>query len=223
MKTIKIGGIDYSRTKIKNNIMKVYNVSLESEKNDWYKEANIFGSQVSEFLSGFMSRDVSKRQVLGIVSALSPLKEWSKNKDLAVDLIMSGDCGHMQRNKQKALDILNLQYTGNGHPMDSQRDEVFKEENVYYDDEILKILNGDKTKRFYLNMVYPSGGGVTVDRHAIAIAIGRTATDKEQSISSAVYTFLEDCYIMTSETLGLTPLHLQSITWQAWKRIKKQS
>ncbi len=223
MKTIKIGGIDYSRTKIKNNIMKVYNVSLESEKNDWYKEANIFGSQVSEFLSGFMSRDVSKRQVLGIVSALSPLKEWSKNKDLAVDLIMSGDCGHMQRNKQKALDILNLQYTGNGHPMDSQRDEVFKEENVYYDDEILKILNGDKTKRFYLNMVYPSGGGVTVDRHAIAIAIGRTATDKEQSISSSVYTFLEDCYIMTSETLGLTPLHLQSITWQAWKRIKKQS
>jgi len=223
MKTIKIGGIDYSRTKIKNNIMKVYNVSLESEKNDWYKEANVFGSQVSEFLSGFMSRDVSKRQVLGIVSALSPLKEWSKNKDLAVDLIMSGDCGHMQRNKQKALDILNLQYTGNGHPMDSQRDEVFKEENVYYDDEILKILNGDKTKRFYLNMVYPSGGGVTVDRHAIAIAIGRTATDKEQSISSAVYTFLEDCYIMTSETLGLTPLHLQSITWQAWKRIKKQS
>ena len=223
MKTIKIGGIDYSRTKIKNNIMKVYNVSLESEKNDWYKEANIFGSQVSEFLSGFMSRDVSKRQVLGIVSALSPLKEWSKNKDLAVDLIMSGDCGHMKLNKQKALDILNLQYTGNGHPMDSQRDEVFKEENVYYDDEILKILNGDKTKRFYLNMVYPSGGGVTVDRHAIAIAIGRTATDKEQSISSAVYTFLEDCYIMTSETLGLTPLHLQSITWQAWKRIKKQS
>ena len=107
--------------------------------------------------------------------------------------------------------------------MDSQRDEVFKEENVYYDDEILKILNGDKTKRFYLNMVYPSGGGVTVDRHAIAIAIGRTATDKEQSISSAVYTFLEECYIMTSETLGLTPLHLQSITWQAWKRIKKQS
>lgn len=223
MKTIKIGGIDYSRTKIKNNIMKVYNVSLESEKNDWYKEANVFGSQVSEFLSGFMSLDVSKRQVLGIVSALSPLKEWSKNKDLAVDLIMSGDCGHMKLNKQKALDILNLQYTGNGHPMDSQRDEVFKEENVYYDDEILKILNGDKTKRFYLNMVYPSGGGVTVDRHAIAIAIGRTATDKEQSISSAVYTFLEDCYIMTSETLGLTPLHLQSITWQAWKRIKKQS
>jgi hypothetical protein len=204
MKTIKIGGIEYSRTKIKNNIMKVYNVSLESEKNDWYQEANVFGSQVSEFLSGFSRLDVSKRQVLGIVSALSPLKEWSKNKELAVDLIMSGDCGHMQRNKQKALDILAL------------KDDT----GVNIDQQILDILNGDKTKNFYLNMVYPNGGGVTVDRHAIAIAIGRTATDKEQSISSAVYTFIEECYIMTSKTLGLTPLHLQSITWQAWKRIK---
>ena len=204
MKTIKIGGIEYSRTKIKNNIMKVYNVSLESEKNDWYREANVFGSQVSEFLSGFSRLSVSKRQVLGIVSALSPLKEWSKNKELAVDLIMSGDCGHMQRNKQKALDILAL------------KDDT----GVNIDQQILDILNGDKTKNFYLNMVYPNGGGVTVDRHAIAIAIGRTATDKEQSISSAVYTFIEECYIMTSETLGLTPLHLQSITWQAWKRIK---
>ncbi len=216
MKTIKIGGIDYSRTKIKNNIMKVYNVSLESEKNDWYREANVFGSQVSEFLFNYTGREVSKRQVLGIVSALSPLKEWSKNKDLAVDLIYSGDCGHMQRNKQKALDILALKDdTGvnNGSLTDA----------LIIDQQILDILNGDKTKRFYLNMVYPSGGGVTVDRHAIAIAIGRNATEKEQAISSAVYTFLEECYIMTSETLGLTPLHLQSITWQAWKRIKKQS
>ena len=216
MKTIKIGGIDYSRTKIKNNIMKVYNVSLESEKNDWYREANIFGSQVSEFLSGFSRLNVSKRQVLGIISALSPLKEWSKNKELAVDLIMSGDCGHMQRNKQKALDILALK-DDTGVNNRSMTDALI------IDQQILDILNGDKTKNFYLNMVYPSGGCVTVDRHAIAIAIGRTATDKEQSISSAVYTFLEECYIMTSETLGLTPLHLQSITWQAWKRIKKQS
>ena len=209
MKTIKIGGIEYSRTKIKNNIMKVYNVSLESEKNDWYREANVFGSQVSEFLSGFSRLSVSKRQVLGIVSALSPLKEWSKNKELAVDLIMSGDCGHMQRNKQKALDILSL------------KGSDFRDgDQMVYDFKIRKILNGDKTKRFYSNMVYPSGGGVTVDRHAIAIAIGRTATEKEQALSSKQYQFLEDCYIMVANQLGLVPLHLQSITWQAWKRIK---
>ena len=69
-------------------------------------------------------------------------------------------------------------------------------------------------------MAYPRGTGVTVDRHAIAIAIGRTATDKEQSISKEVYTFIEKCYIMVAETLNLDPLHLQSITWQTWKRVK---
>ena len=207
MQTIKIGEFEYSKTKIKNNILRVYADSLESEKNDWYREAHQWAVDVSNFLYSFKRLNVSVNQVLGITSALSPLKEWEKNKELTVDFILSGDCGHMKNNKSKASAILNLQYSGSGHPMDSQRDEVFKESNVYYDDEILKILNGNKT---------------TVDRHAIAIAIGRTATEIEQSLTPNKYTFIENCYKITADALGLTPLHLQSITWQAWKRIKKE-
>ena len=198
MQTIKIGVVTYSKTKIKNNIIKTYNQKNEAELNDWYQEANDFGGEVAE-----MFKQVSKRQVLGIVSALSPLKEWNKNKELAVDLILTGTCGHMGRNIQKARDILALN------------------DDIHLDDNILKVLNGEKTKAFYYNMAYPKRKtGVTVDRHAIAIAIGRTATDKEQAISKDVYTFIEKCYIMTAETLNLAPLHLQSITWQTWKRIK---
>ena len=199
MEVIKIGDITYSKTKIKNNIIKTYKQSNQSELNDWYQEAHDFGCDVSAMFKG-----VPKRKVLGIVSALSPLKEWNKNKEIAIDLIMTGDCGYMERGKQKARDILRL----GGH---------FR----HFDSEIKSILNGEKTKTFYENMVYPTrSNSVTVDRHAIAIAIGRTATDKEQAISKDVYTFIEKCYIMTSETLGLAPLHLQSITWQTWKRVK---
>jgi len=204
MKVIKIGDVTYSRTKIKNNIIKTYNQKTQSELNDWYQEAHDFGIEVSG-----MFKDVSKRQVLGIISALSPLKEWNKNKELAVDLILTGTCGHMKRNIQKARDILAL----NGY-CDKHNDAMI------LDFKIRQILNGEKTKAFYTNMAYPKGKGVTIDRHAIAIAIGRNATDKEQAISKQVYTFIENCYIMTSETLGLAPLHLQSITWQTWKRIK---
>jgi hypothetical protein len=204
MEVIKIGDVTYSKTKIKNNIIKTYKQSNQSELNDWYQEAHDFGIEVSEMFEG-----VSKRQVLGIISALSPLKEWNKNKELAVDLISTGTCGHMGRNIQKGRDILAIKGS-NYRECDS----------MVLDFKIRKILNGEKTKAFYTNMVYPSGKGVTVDRHAIAIAIGRTATDKEQSISKQVYTFIENCYIMTSETLNLAPLHLQSITWQTWKRIK---
>ena len=204
MEVIKIGDITYSKTKIKNNIIKTYKQSNQSELNDWYQEAHDFGCDVSAMFKG-----VPKRKVLGIVSALSPLKEWNKNKELAVDLISTGNAGHMKRNVQKGRDILAIKGS-NYRECDS----------MVLDFKIRKILNGEKTKAFYTNMTYPSGKGVTVDRHAIAIAIGRTATDKEQSISKQVYTFIENCYIMTSETLNLAPLHLQSITWQTWKRIK---
>ena len=199
MKKVRVGDKEYSRTVIKNNILKVYKVSADYERNDWYREAHNFGVEVSSFMKSFKNIDVSVNQVLGVVSALSPLKEWSKNKEIAMDFILTGDCGHMGANKRKARQILDC----NGS-----------------DDEILKILSGPKTSRFYMNMMYPDGTGVTVDRHAIAIAIGRTATDKEQSLTPKAYEFIEKCYIMTAETLGLDPLHLQSITWQTWKRIK---
>ena len=199
MQKVRIGEKEYSRTVIKNNILKVYKVSADYERNDWYREAHNFGVEVSTFLKSFRNYNITVNQVLGIVSALSPLKEWEKNKEIAVDFILTGDCGHMGANKRKARQILDSDGS---------------------DDEILKILNGPKTSRFYMNMMYPDGTGVTVDRHAIAIAIGRTATDKEQSLTPKAYEFIEKCYIMTAETLGLDPLHLQSITWQTWKRIK---
>lgn len=204
MEVIKIGDVTYSKTKIKNNIIKTYKQSNQSELNDWYQEAHDFGCDVSAMFKG-----VQKRKVLGIISALSPLKEWNKNKELAVDLISTGNAGHMKRNVQKGRDILAIKGS-NYRECDA----------MVLDFKIRKILNGEKTKAFYTNMTYPRGKGVTVDRHAIAIAIGRNATDKEQSISKQVYTFIENCYIMTSETLNLAPLHLQSITWQTWKRIK---
>ena len=199
MQKVRIGEKEYSRTVIKNNILKVYKVSADYERNDWYREAHNFGVEVSSFMKSFKNIDVSVNQILGVVSALSPLKEWSKNKEIAMDFILTGDCGHMGANKRKARQILDCDGS---------------------DEEILKILSGPKTSRFYMNMMYPDGTGVTVDRHAIAIAIGRTATDKEQSLTPKAYEFIEKCYIMTAETLGLDPLHLQSITWQTWKRIK---
>ena len=212
MEVIKIGDVTYSRTKIKNNIIKTYRQKTKSELNDWYQEAHDFGIEVSE-----MFDNVSKRQVLGIISALSPLKEWNKNKELAVDLILTGNAGHMKRNVQKARDILALKTAG----IHCNHDEFLGyNDAITIDFKIRQILNGKKTKKFYTNMAYPRGTGVTVDRHAIAIAIGRTATNKEQAISKEVYTFIEKCYIMVAETLNLDPLHLQSITWQTWKRVK---
>ena len=194
--------------------MKTYLLRIEKENNHWYQEANEWAVEVSEFLLSFTGQNVSVQQVLGVVSALSPMQEWNKNKEIAIELIMTGDTGYMERGKQKARDILSIPDNLNSTNSPITNDYLL-------DLEIKSILNGEKTKTFYENMVYPTrSSGVTVDRHAISIAIGHIADYKEQSISKDVYTFIEKCYIMVSETLGLAPLHLQSITWQTWKRIK---
>jgi len=194
---MKIGDKEYSRTMINNNIKKTYKFSLDTEFNNWYQEANDFGKDVAKLF------DIPLSKVLGVVSVLSPLREWELNKKQAIEFISSGDCGHMKNNKKKARDIMSL---------DNDSALEFN---------ILKIINGQKTTAFYLNMMYPNRKDyVTIDRHAIAIAIGRNATESEQSLSKNQYKFLKDCYIMAAEKLGLAPLHLQSITWQTWKRIK---
>ena len=197
MKAIQIGDIEYSRTKLQNNIKRTYKLSLGSEFNNWYQEANDFGSDVAKLF------DIPLSKVLGVVSVLSPLKEWSNNKKLAIQFISSGDCGHMKNNKKKAREILALD-------IDSALEF-----------NILKIINGQKTTAFFLNMMYPNRSDyVTIDRHAVAIAIGRNATENEQVLNGKQYTFLRDCYIIVANKLGLAPLHLQSITWQTWKRLK---
>ena len=197
MKAIQIGDIEYSRTKLQNNIKRTYKLSLGSEFNNWYQEANDFGSDVAKLF------DIPLSKVLGVVSVLSPLKEWSNNKKLAIQFISSGDCGHMKNNKKKAREILALD-------IDSALEF-----------NILKIINGQKTTAFFLNMMYPNRKDyVTIDRHAVAIAIGRNATENEQVLNGKQYTFLRDCYIIVANKLGLAPLHLQSITWQTWKRLK---
>ncbi len=196
-KSIVFKGDKLTRTKVRNNILKVYNST--NNHSDWYKEAHMFCIYLSD------KYKTPLNSVIGIVSALSPLKKWDKNKEIAEYFLDSGsvlkDNKHInfpnQCNKAKAIHITDKET------------------------EILDILNGEKTKAFYINIRYPDKGeNVTVDRHAIAIALGRVATEEEQSMTKNHYKFFEDCYKWTAEKLGIRPLLLQSITWETWREIK---
>ena len=176
------------------NIIRVLDQSTTIEKNDWYADANNFCRYVSEKYT------IPLDKVIGIVSALSPRKEWNLNKRIAIDLIEKGDCGQIKQFVNKAL---NIKMNGNSQS------------------EILAILNGPKISSFFMNIKYPNcADNVTVDRHAVSVALGHIASDKEQAFSKKEYAFFKDCYIFTADKLGLKPLLLQSITWMAWKRIK---
>ena len=193
-KSIIFRGDKLSRTVVKNNIISVFNIATDKEKEDWYFIANHF----CQNLSNKHSLELDK--VIGIVSALSPRKEWGLNKRLAEQLILTGDCGQIKLFVNKAKDI---------------KDKGSSE------NEILSILNGQKIKSFFMNIKYPDSiDNVTIDRHAIAVAIGRTANETEQSLTDKNYKFFKDCYVWTAEQLGIKPLLLQSTTWEAWKRLK---
>ena len=194
-KHINFKGAKLSRTTVKNNIIKVFNQSLKEEHFDWYSDTNDFTKTVAT------AHKIRMDKVAGIISALSPLKEWNKNKEIAVDLITTRKCGHTKVMVKKALDIM---------------------DNNLNSSQTMGVLNGNKISAFFMNISEPTNPNhVTVDRHAIAVALGRNATDKEQQLSDNQYKFFEDAYIWTALQLGLRPSLLQSITWVAWKRIKK--
>ena len=184
MNKIKIKNKEYSRTKVRNNILRVWNKTNEEDRYDWYMEANDFCTEASQIYH------VSNSKIIGTLSALSPLKTWEQNKQMLHDFFTYGTAGTFAVNVDKCHRILESDGT---------------------DRSILRILNGEKTKNFYLNIKYPlSAEHLTVDRHAIRIALNCT---EEFSISVNQYQFIKNCYIEAAKKVNVKPLLMQSATW----------
>lgn len=196
-KSIIFKGNKLTRAIVKNNIIRIYNKA--DSYSDWYEEANTFCKYLS------YKYKTPLNSVIGIVSALSPLKTWDKNKEIA----------------EYYLDTNSIKKDNKFINFPNQCNKAVDIRNTDDEQEILGILNGKKTKSFYLNISHPSRlVNVTVDRHAIAVALGRVATEEEQALSTLQYAFFEDCYKWTAEVLGIRPLLLQSITWETWRNLK---
>lgn len=187
-----------SRNKAVKNIMHVYNNSELSERNDWYNEANEFARDLS-----IKSGKINIMQACGVIAALSPRKLWDLNKKLAYHMVTNNDCSHMKEFVNKARNIIHCDGTEKA---------------------ILNILNGQKISAFYLNIMYPEQAiSITIDRHALAIIYGRALTDKEmRGITPKQYLFFSECYRHAAKRLNVNPLLVQSATWSAWRRLKKE-
>ena len=202
MKTkLDFKGNTISRTKVGNHIKKIWYLANEREKaHIWYKSAR-------EFAVSITTHKLSVSHTSGFLSGLSPQKLWEQNKQLAKEFALFDNCGHMTSCVNKARQIKNVS-------------ELYSDSA---DKEIWDILNGNKTQRFYWCIKYPlSRKYVVIDRHSLSVALGRVATDKEMSMTDNHYQFFEDCYKRTADELGIIPSYLQSVTWEAWIRLKKE-
>lgn len=186
-----------SRTKTVNNILRIWNLSQPEDRYDWYTEAYKFALSVSEVTG------LTINQVAGVIAALSPLKTWEQNKIQAMQMIKTGNCGHMKAFKGKAAQII----ASNGN-----------------EEGILKILKGSKITSFYLNIRYPDKSiNLTIDRHALSVCLGRWVSDLDYSgMTVKQYQFFSDCYRHAAARLNVSPLLVQSATWVVWRRIKRE-
>jgi len=190
MKKQSFKGQELSRTLVKNNILKVWGYATKENKFDWYSNALEFCKNIDS--------DLTTAQKVGVLAALSPQRKWSINKVLALQMIKEGKAKHMPLFLSKAKEIVK---SGDS------------------DEAILRILGGRKISSFYLNIMYPKQSNiVTIDRHALSIALDKKITEKDYNgMTKNQYQFFVDCYILAAAKVGVHTLLMQSATWEAFR------
>ncbi len=188
---------EYSRTKIRNNILKVYNLCQPEDLHDWYGEA----LEACMQMAGSSHDHTQVNKACGVVAALSPRLHWQRNLTEARSMWSTRECKQIGTFKKKALDIMDSSGT---------------------DEAILRILNGNKISAFYQNIRYPDKAiSLTIDRHMLSVCLGKKLLEADlKSLSNTQYKFLEDCVRWTAAGLDINPLLLQSATWVRWRKLK---
>lgn len=196
LKNITISRKNLSFLDCTKNILDVYNMATNEQIEEgliWYKTANEICFDVA------LEYNMPEHQVIGILSALSPRTSW-------------------EMNQRKLKEVLSK---GTTFATDLQMDKVKRIFQTDYESSILDILNGNKTKSFYLNIKKPlSSKAVTIDTHAVRVAYKDFKREiSEPSIKSNQYNFLASAYIKVSEELDILPSQLQAITWVTIKSL----
>lgn len=140
--------------------------------------------------------NLTLKQAVGIVAALSPRVNWGRNVIAAQNLARGIKGEGFGANKIKAHKILEGQ-----NPED--------------------VLRGDKVTAFYSNIMRPSTSqDVTIDRWAIRVTLGsQDWKTKVNTPTAKQYLQLGNEYREAAALVGLKPLELQAITWVTIKRL----
>lgn len=180
----------YTKTCV-DNILDIFEEG-EQDNAEWYAKANHLAWKLSAKYS------VSLEKVIGIIAALSPQKSWKENMRITETFLDYGHAYHTKAMTAKAQAILDGEATV---------------------ESILLELNGNKIKAFFLNILwYDRASTVTIDRHAIEIAVGKPVENHQLTVNQ--YQFFVNCYIIASNGLGYKPHEVQAITWTRWREIK---
>lgn len=193
----KFKGQTLTLSKCVKNILSVYTTAnLEATKKNWYVEANHFARGLS------IKYDVPLSVACGVIASLSPLKSWTENKLIAESFLNNGKGKHVKV------------FIGKARQIEASNGDV---------ETIALILNGNKTTSFFINILEPHQQNfVTIDRHALSIALGRNILENEgKGITFNQYQFFVNAYNLAGTKANISPVLMQSITWETWRENKK--
>ena len=189
------------------NVLAVYqlaNTADIAQGATWYHVANTIASRLAR------KYDISERQAVGVIAALSPRNKWERNTADAENLIrvFTSDPESVDsvkvctfgRNKAKAIEILRLS--------DPVREE-----------QVLGILSGPKMQEFY-GCIIGVHDEVCIDGHAYCVWAGdRISLANVPKIGAKLREKIKVAYCRAAQEVDVTPAQMQAITWCAWRRI----
>ena len=186
----------------------------------WYSNAQKFTETVASQLN---ANDVSRFKVSGVISAISPRNEWNKNKLDAENL-----CKEFVSNKYYQLPLFDADY----HTLLKTKVSTFNTNKskavkilLNDDSKIESILKGNKIVNFF-KCINGDSNAICIDGHAFNIACNRVSalsevpaiSDKHYKIIANVYRDAKN-FINKRYGLNLKTMHLQSVTWNEYKRL----
>ncbi len=189
-------------------ILKLYRSATDQEFIEgaaWYLQAK----GICKVIANKFNCPLSK--VVGVVAALSPAANWQQNIADAHNLVLVwSHCIDPDQvavttygpNKVKAINILNL---------DSSRER---------DIEALLLHKSkiNKTTCFFLNILHPDNDDlVTIDRHAIRIALNSPESDSV-CMTEKRYRNIAKAYRIASQGLEISAISLQAVVWCVYRR-----
>lgn len=188
-------------------ITKVYALATDEQYKagkDWYFQARFIANHIAN------KYNVPFVKVCGVIAALSPATNWVQNiadtcnlcyawsEDLDLEKVVVTTYGN---NKRKAAAILGLKGIGI--------------------DSVEKLMLGNskvsKTASFFRNILTGDSVDVTIDRHAVRIALGNPKNADSICMTEKRYRNVRDAYRIVAEKVGLSASQVQAITWIAFR------
>lgn len=176
------------------NVCAVYNAAHKNEDAvQWYGIAQKWIEEVAAVF------DIPEEIVAYVVATLSPKLRWDKNQE-------------------SALAMLELQIFGYTEKRNSALGANTRKVFAAFDGHRPYTATGDKVSSFQRNLL-GDYSAVTIDRHAIAIALYGTDSIGNDSgdvkITANDYALFVHAYRIASQRLGVNPVTVQSTTWCA--------